>query len=53
VDAGADVPVCRDPLTRLRRGIGEKLSAPLDLPPWPAGLVNPGVALAAKAVFAG
>jgi len=51
--AGADVPVCLDPLTRLMRGIGEKLSAPLDLPPLPAVLVNPGVALATKAVFAG
>jgi len=50
---GADVPVCLDPQPRLMRGIGEKLSAPLALPPLPAVLVNPGVALATKAVFAG
>jgi 4-diphosphocytidyl-2-C-methyl-D-erythritol kinase len=50
---GADVPVCLDPRPRIMRGIGEKLSAPLTLPPLPAVLVNPGVALPTKAVFAG
>jgi 4-diphosphocytidyl-2-C-methyl-D-erythritol kinase len=50
---GADVPVCLDPMPRIMRGIGEKLSAPLALPPLPAVLVNPGVALPTKAVFAG
>ena len=50
---GADVPVCLDPRTRLMHGIGEKLSAPLPLPALPAVLVNPGVALATKDVFAG
>jgi len=50
---GADVPVCLDPQPRLMRGIGEKLSAPLVLPPFSAVLVNPGVALATKDVFAG
>jgi 4-diphosphocytidyl-2-C-methyl-D-erythritol kinase len=50
---GADVPVCLDPRPRVMRGIGEILSAPLDLPPLPAVLVNPGVALATKSVFAG
>ncbi len=50
---GADVPVCLDPRTRLMRGIGEKLSAPLKLPPLDAVLVNPGVAVATKDVFAG
>jgi 4-diphosphocytidyl-2-C-methyl-D-erythritol kinase len=49
---GADVPVCLDPCVRLMRGIGEVLSEPLALPPLPALLVNPGVALATKAVFA-
>ena len=49
---GADVPVCLDPRGRIMRGIGEVLSAPLELPPLPAVLVNPGVALATKAVFA-
>ena len=50
---GADVPVCLDPRPRVMRGIGEVLSQPLDLPPLPAVLVNPGVALATKSVFAG
>ena len=50
---GADVPVCLDPRARIMRGIGEVLSAPLPLPPLPAVLVNPGVALPTKAVFAG
>jgi 4-diphosphocytidyl-2-C-methyl-D-erythritol kinase len=49
---GADVPVCLDPRPRLMRGIGEKLSEPLVLPPLPTVLVNPGVALATKPVFA-
>jgi len=50
---GADVPVCVDPRPRIMRGVGEKLSAPLSLPPLPAVLVNPGVAVATKLVFAG
>jgi 4-diphosphocytidyl-2-C-methyl-D-erythritol kinase len=50
---GADVPVCLDPRSRVMRGIGELLSEPLDLPPIPAVLVNPGASLATKAVFAG
>jgi 4-diphosphocytidyl-2-C-methyl-D-erythritol kinase len=49
---GADVPVCLDPHPRLMRGIGEVLSAPLSLPRLQAVLVNPGVALATKDVFA-
>ncbi len=49
---GADVPVCLDPRPRIMRGIGEVLSAPLTLPKLPAVLVNPGVALPTKAVFA-
>lgn len=48
---GADVPVCLDPRPRIMRGIGELLSAPLTLPPLPAVLVNPGVAVATKEVF--
>jgi 4-diphosphocytidyl-2-C-methyl-D-erythritol kinase len=50
---GADVPVCLDPRTRLMRGIGDILSAPLDLPRLFALLVNPGVAVATRDVFAG
>jgi 4-diphosphocytidyl-2-C-methyl-D-erythritol kinase len=49
---GADVPVCLHPLARVMRGIGDKLSGPLALPPLHAVLVNPGVALATKSVFA-
>jgi 4-diphosphocytidyl-2-C-methyl-D-erythritol kinase len=49
---GADVPVCLDPRARVMRGIGEVLSAPLDLPPLPTVLVNPGVPLTTKDVFA-
>jgi 4-diphosphocytidyl-2-C-methyl-D-erythritol kinase len=50
---GADVPVCLDPRPRVMRGIGEILSEPLTLPPLPAVLINPGVAVATKDVFAG
>jgi len=49
---GADVPVCLDPRPRLMRGIGDVLTAPLALPPLPAVMVNPGVAVATKDVFA-
>jgi 4-diphosphocytidyl-2-C-methyl-D-erythritol kinase len=48
---GADVPVCLDPRPRVMRGVGDMLSAPLDLPPLPAVLVNPGVAVPTKDVF--
>jgi 4-diphosphocytidyl-2-C-methyl-D-erythritol kinase len=50
--AGADVPVCLDSKARLVTGIGERLSAPLRLPPLPALIAFPGVALATDAVFA-
>jgi 4-diphosphocytidyl-2-C-methyl-D-erythritol kinase len=50
---GADVPVCLDVRARVMRGIGDILSAPVALPPLPAVLVNPGVPLATKDVFAG
>jgi 4-diphosphocytidyl-2-C-methyl-D-erythritol kinase len=50
---GADVPVCLDPRPRRMRGVGEILSNPLQLPPMPAVLVNPRIALATKDVFAG
>lgn len=49
---GADVPVCFDPCTRIMRGIGEDLSAALWLPELPAVLVNPGVPLTTRDVFA-
>ena len=49
---GADVPVCLDPRPRMMRGIGEILSAPIVLPKLPAVLVNPGVAVPTRDVFA-
>ena len=49
---GADVPVCLDPRPRVMRGVGEILSAPIDLPLLPAVLVNPGVAVPTRDVFA-
>jgi 4-diphosphocytidyl-2-C-methyl-D-erythritol kinase len=49
---GADVPVCVEPRTRLMRGIGEILSPPQKLPALQGVLVNPGVAVATKDVFA-
>jgi len=49
---GADVPVCVESRARIMRGIGEKLGTPLDLPRLDAVLVNPGVAVATKDVFA-
>ena len=48
-------PTCRSVSTsraRIMRGVGEKLSEPLDLPPLPALLVNPGVPLSTREVFA-
>ena len=48
---GADVPVCLEGKARIMRGVGEKLSPPLRLPPLPAVLVNPGVPLGTKDVF--
>ena len=49
---GADVPVCLDPRPRVMRGIGDLLSEPFDIPPLSALLVNPGVPLATRDVFA-
>lgn len=48
---GADVPVCLASRARIMRGVGEKLLDPLDLPPLPALLVNPGVPLSTHEVF--
>jgi len=49
---GSDVPVCLEFHARIMRGVGEELSAALDLPPLAALLVNPGVPLATRDVFA-
>ena len=48
---GADVPVCLDPRPRRMRGIGEALSAPLNMPKLAAVMVNPGVAVPTRDVF--
>jgi 4-diphosphocytidyl-2-C-methyl-D-erythritol kinase len=48
---GADVPVCLDPRPRLMRGIGDRLSPPLVLPPLAAVMVNPGVPVPTRDVF--
>ncbi len=49
---GADVPVCLDPRIRVMRGVGDELSMALDFPSLPTLLVNPGVPLATRDVFA-
>jgi 4-diphosphocytidyl-2-C-methyl-D-erythritol kinase len=49
---GADVPVCVDPRPRRMRGIGDILSAPLKMPKIAAVMVNPGVPVPTKDVFA-
>ena len=49
---GADVPVCVDPRPRVMRGIGDILSRPLTVPRMAAVMVNPGVAVPTKDVFA-
>jgi 4-diphosphocytidyl-2-C-methyl-D-erythritol kinase len=49
---GADVPVCFSSRACVMTGIGERLSPPLDLPTLPALLVNPGVPVATRDVFA-
>ena len=48
---GADVPVCLDPRARLMHGVGEILSAPLDLPKLDAVLVFPAAPVSTADVF--
>jgi 4-diphosphocytidyl-2-C-methyl-D-erythritol kinase len=48
---GADVPVCLRSVACIMSGIGEKL-APVKMPPLPAVLINPGVPVATRDVFA-
>jgi 4-diphosphocytidyl-2-C-methyl-D-erythritol kinase len=50
---GADVPVCLMARARIMRGVGDALGPPLALPPLIGLLVNPGVPVETKAVFAG
>jgi 4-diphosphocytidyl-2-C-methyl-D-erythritol kinase len=52
LQVGADVPVCLASQARIMRGVGEQLSAPVALPPLAAVLVNPGVPLGTRDVFA-
>jgi 4-diphosphocytidyl-2-C-methyl-D-erythritol kinase len=52
LETGADVPVCLASRACKMRGLGERLSPPLELPLLPAVLVNPGAALATRDVFA-
>jgi 4-diphosphocytidyl-2-C-methyl-D-erythritol kinase len=49
---GADVPVCLESKARIMRGVGDQLSPQIHLPRLPAVLVNPGVAVATRDVFA-
>jgi 4-diphosphocytidyl-2-C-methyl-D-erythritol kinase len=49
---GADVPVCLAPRARMMGGIGDELGPSLAVPPVIALLVNPGVAVETKEVFA-
>jgi 4-diphosphocytidyl-2-C-methyl-D-erythritol kinase len=49
---GADVPVCLAPSARMMRGAGEDVGESLDLPPSPAVLINPGVSVETRTVFA-
>lgn len=48
---GSDVPACLAGRTMIGRGRGEQLT-PIDLPPLPVLLVNPGVGVSTAAVFA-
>ena len=51
-DTGADVPVCLRARACVMAGVGERLGPDLRLPPVFCALVNPGVALETRAVFA-
>ena len=49
---GADVPVCLARRARVMRGVGDELGPLLALPPVVALLVNPGVPVKTRSVFA-
>jgi 4-diphosphocytidyl-2-C-methyl-D-erythritol kinase len=49
---GADVPVCIEAKARIMSGVGDQLSAPIELPRLHAVLVYPGVPVATALVFA-
>jgi 4-diphosphocytidyl-2-C-methyl-D-erythritol kinase len=50
-ELGADVPVCLDQATRIMRGTGTDLAAPMKIAPLPAVLVNPRIPVETVAVF--
>ncbi len=50
--SGADVPVCLAARARMMRGAGESLGPTLRLPLLPAVLINPGVPVETRPVFA-
>jgi 4-diphosphocytidyl-2-C-methyl-D-erythritol kinase len=52
LSVGADVPVCLASRACVMTGVGERLSPPLALPALHAVLVNPGLAVATRDVFA-
>ena len=49
---GSDVPVCLGQTARMMRGRGDELGPPMDLPRLFCVLVNPGVAVETRSVFA-
>ena len=49
---GADVPVCLRSCACVMRGLGDELSAPIALPKLAVLLVNPGVAVSTREIFA-
>jgi 4-diphosphocytidyl-2-C-methyl-D-erythritol kinase len=49
---GADVPVCVEPRPKRMCGIGERLSPALAMPKLAAVMVNPGVAVPTRDIFA-
>jgi len=49
---GSDVPVCLAGRARMMRGAGESLGPILDMPLLPAVLINPGVPVETRPVFA-
>jgi 4-diphosphocytidyl-2-C-methyl-D-erythritol kinase len=51
-ETGSDVPVCLERRARIMAGRGERLGPPLALPPLFALVVNPGVPVATRDVFA-
>jgi 4-diphosphocytidyl-2-C-methyl-D-erythritol kinase len=51
-ETGSDVPVCLEARARMMAGRGERLGPVLELPPLFALVVNPGVPVATKEVFA-